>query len=116
MLVLAAGCAGIPPSKPISDMAGIVGRWEGNLVLKAPERGLLFAGASWVLNRDGTFAMTSPWGTARGTYRIVDGRIHFSSRGSTFSGIASLHEGGGGRMLLSWHEDDVASGEWTPAR
>jgi len=116
LLVLAAGCAGIPPAKPISDMEEIAGRWEGNLVLKAPERGLLFAGATWVLNRDGTFAMTSPWGTARGTFRIVDGRIHFPSRGSTFSGIAGVREGGGGRMLLSWHDDDVASGEWTPAR
>jgi len=32
LLVLAAGCAGIPPAKPISDMEEIVGRWEGNLV------------------------------------------------------------------------------------
>ena len=53
VFVLSAGCATIPPSKPISDMAEIAGRWEGNLVLKAPERGLLFAGATWVLNRDG---------------------------------------------------------------
>jgi len=38
VFVLAAGCAGTPPSKRISDMAEIAGRWEGNLVLKAPER------------------------------------------------------------------------------
>ena len=115
VVFLMTGCAAIPPAKPIPDVSAIAGEWEGSLVLKAPQRGLLLVAATWRLNKDGSFVMITPRGAAKGTFRLDDGKVLFSD-GLTFSGIASLYERDGVRILISWHDDDVASGEWTPVK
>ena len=109
------GCETLPPGKPIRDLENIAGTWEGNLTVHRSFFGTVQYGATWVINRDGTFEMiTSRW-RVKGTLRLVDGNILFYD-GPRASGFASLYEDPERKLLLSTGNEPGTLGEWWLAR
>ena len=108
------GCAALS-SKPIQDFKSVAGKWEGNLTRQAAQYGTTTGAATWIINEDGTFEMRTGKWRAKGTMSIQDGKIVYSD-GPLASGIASLHEGSGGRILYSTGDAPGALGAWSPAK
>ncbi|MFQ5912949.1 MAG: hypothetical protein ACE5JS_07185 [Nitrospinota bacterium] len=115
------GC-GTLPAKPIQDVETITGTWNGNLSYQRAQYGTWTVGATWIIQEDGTYAIITPRWSARGTFKIDNGEVHFFSpwaegfysNGRRASGIARLYQNGGGKYLLSSGQPDV-SGAWRPA-
>jgi hypothetical protein len=108
---LAGGCASmsqsstaapaLPPAKALQpgDLASLAGEWEGTLRGKAGTGPL--AGQSTPVKvtvaPDGSYTTSIQGRPGAGMARIADGKVNFA--GSTTRGTATLHEGGGRRVL-----------------
>lgn len=109
------GCGTLSPAKPVQGIESIAGRWEGNLTVQASEYGTTTSGATWIIHENGTYEMITKKWRAKGRVRVYDGKILFSD-GPRGSGIASLHEGPEGRVLVSAGDEPGSFGSWRPAR
>jgi hypothetical protein len=109
LAMVASGCAGLgtsatplPPAKMLqeSDMASLAGEWQGTLRGvggRGPVQGRT-ANARVTVAPDGSFTTSIDGRPGVGKGRIVGGNIVFE--GSTTRGTATLHEGGGRRVLV----------------
>lgn len=108
---LVAGCATLPPVRPIFDAQTIAGTWTGTLKLV---EGATYHGLS-TINPDGTYTVQIPDlppGTFRGIIAFGDGKGIYRSETTGRTGTLTLHEGGGRRVLL-WKADDGSSVAYT---
>ena len=109
LAVVASGCASmersatpLPPAKTLqaADMASLAGEWQGTLRGvggRGPAQGRT-ANARVTVAPDGSFTTNIDGRPGAGTSRIMGGNIVFE--GSTTRGTATLHEGGGRRVLV----------------
>jgi hypothetical protein len=94
--------APLPPAKMLqpADMAGLAGEWQGTLRgvgSSGPLPGRT-ANARVSVAPDGSFTTNIDGVPGQGKGRIEGGKILFE--GSTTRGTATLHEGGGRRVMV----------------
>ena len=100
-MVVATGCAALPPAQPARDLKAIAGRWEGTLALRS---GATYK-ATTVITEDGRFetVVDRPIGelgtSFPGTVKIENGRFRYFSSKTGAVGTMTLHEGEGKRVL-----------------
>ncbi len=95
-------------TRPVTDFAMVAGTWDGTYTYQQSEFGSETIGATWVINPDGTYVMSTKKWVAQGRMKLQDGNIRFYAQppGSTSytsptgSGIASLQQGPKGMMYL----------------
>jgi hypothetical protein len=110
VVMLAGGCAGrgtetaasLPPAKTLqaSDLAGLAGEWHGTLRgvgTTGPLPGRT-ANVRVTVAPDGSFTSSIDGVPGQGKGRIEGGKVVFE--GSTTRGTATLHEGGGRRVMM----------------
>ncbi len=107
------GCA-TAPSVPVQDTKTVTGKWTGSMTYQS-SYGTTTSGSTWTINEDGTYVMSTGMWTAKGTWRLENGKIRFSD-GPRGSGVATLHEGPDGRYLTSTGEAPGSFGTWTPEK
>lgn len=98
--LLVTACASVPPNRPVSDLKGIVGRWEGFGGAKAA--GPLQSGrVELTIREDGSGELFLP--QLRGgtrvpvSFTVSDGKVLYET--SLSRGTLTLHEGDGKRLL-----------------
>ncbi|MGH7358499.1 MAG: hypothetical protein ACREJR_06780 [Candidatus Rokuibacteriota bacterium] len=108
VVMFAAGCAGtgtsatpLPPAKMLqpADLASLAGEWHGTLRGSGgvnPAAGRSAVG-SMTMAPDGSYTTNVSGQLGAGKVRIEGGKILFE--GSATRGTATLHEGGGRRVL-----------------
>ncbi len=108
-VTLASGCAGtgtrsaapLPPAKMLQpgDLAGLAGEWHGTLRGVGTTGPLVGRTANLrvTVAPDGSFTSNVDGVPGQGKGRIEGGKILFE--GSTARGAATLHEGGGRRVM-----------------
>jgi hypothetical protein len=98
LLVLAvvaiAGCASLPPARPISDIALIVGRWQGQITFGRGPDELFYL----TINPDSSLAASWDGVTRHGKIALEGGRARFSLY--IWSGSLDYLEGNGDRVIL----------------
>jgi hypothetical protein len=109
-VMLASGCAGtgmsapatpLPPAKMLqaSDLASLAGEWHGTFRGSGgpnPAAGRSAVG-SLTIAPDGSYTTNFSGNLGAGKARIEGGKLVFE--GSATRGVATLHEGGGRRVL-----------------
>ena len=113
-------CATLPPIQPIRDLNSIAGKWEGTW------HGPLGADPfSITIKKDGTWESIVPadsnlarkFGTRFvGTVNLSEGKCRFKSQTTGMTGIYTLHEGGGRRVLVIVSDDGKSRAELEPAK
>ena len=111
------GCAALPPAQPAHDLTNIVGKWEG-FVLDA--RRQPFYPSTLTIRPDGTFENHVPsLGSQErfvGTVGVIDEQFRWKNATDGRTGVFTLHEGGGKRVLISDGGGTVGSAQWEPAK
>jgi hypothetical protein len=113
--LLLAGCATLPPAKPVQDLKVLSGTWTGTVVT----RGGGSHSAMMTINDDGTYVAvvpTIPPGTFKGTARVVGGKVQIKSETTGRTGTWTLHEGDGQRVLIVIADDGSSESRYTPQR
>lgn len=114
MATLVAGCATLPPAKPVQDIRTIAGKWEGTGT--APFGTFPYA---LTIKEDGSWeglAPTSPFPKSEGTMAARDGKVRSVSKTTGITYTITLHEGEGQRILSGRSEDGSVTFRLTPAR
>jgi hypothetical protein len=117
-----AGCA-TSMTQPVTDFQMVAGTWDGNYTYQAAEYGTETIGATWVINPDGTYEMSTRKWVAQGKMKLQDGNILFNAQpltGSSYSspvasGFASLQKARAGLFLASTGNVPGTHGTWTRA-
>ena len=110
-----AGCATLPPAKPVQDLKVLSGNWTGTVVT----RGGGSHSATMTINDDGTYVAlvpTIPPGTFKGTARVVGGKVQIKSETTGRTGTWTLHEADGQRVLIVIADDGSSESRYTPQR
>jgi hypothetical protein len=110
--LLFAGCATLPPAKPVQDLTVLSGTWSGTVVT----RNTGTHNATMTISPDGTYVAvvpTIPPGTFRGTARVVGGKVLFKSETTGRTGTWTLHEGEGQRVLVVIADDGTSESRYT---
>jgi hypothetical protein len=113
--LLLAGCATLPPARPVHDFKMLSGTWTGTDVT----RGGSSHSGTMTINDDGTYIAvvpTIPPGTFKGTARIVGGKVQIKSETTGRTGTWTLHEGDGQRVLIVIADDGSSEARYTPQR
>lgn len=116
MALVLAGCASLPPAKPIADLTDIAGKWEG---WGGNERG---TGAYQItIKEDGSYDGFAPGvGPAgkkyNGIVRLSGGKIRLQSHTTGVTGTITLHEGDEKRVLKFASDDKSVWFEVKPAK
>jgi hypothetical protein len=110
MLVVAilAGCASLPPAKPIDNPASIVGQWRGTAWDPVGK-----SQVTLTYKADGTYEFITPNARGTGSWRVADGKVYWSNTAG-MKGQATLHEGDGDRVLKAVSDDGRFSSEVRP--
>jgi hypothetical protein len=113
----------IPPAQPIRDFKDIAGKWEGTICSTA---GLGCSPIVTIIREDGTGESIVPQSSAffpyseQGRYlvtrELVEGKIRIKNKTSGETGIATLHEGGGKRVLVYISDNGITRAEYKPAQ
>ncbi len=102
--IVLAGCATLPPARPIQDVKTLAGVWEGRI--KSPSGPDLPVVVT--IKEDGSYVITSPSERVTGTIYLSGTQPLFkTSRPS--SGTVTLYEGEGKRMLRFVSTDEVST-------
>lgn len=112
---LVAGCATLPPAKPVQDLKVLSGTWAGTVVTRA----IGTHSSTITINDDGTWVAVVPTiqpGTFKGTARVVGGKVQWKSETTGRTGTWTLHEGDGQRVLLVIADDGSSESRYTPKR
>jgi tetratricopeptide (TPR) repeat protein len=111
-------CTTLPPIQPIRDLNSIAGKWEGIWYSS-----LGIDPMSLTIRQDGTYEGIVPPGSNLaikfgthfvGTGKLSKGTYRFKSQKTGMTGVYTLHEGGGRRVLVSVSDDGRARGEFEP--
>ena len=96
LIMVLAGCATVPPAKPIAAFREIAGTWEGQYVLPSGQ-----LGPRWehTIREDGQIRFKRFDPPVEGTrqLQLCDGKAVYDSL--FWSGALTLHEGEGRRIL-----------------
>jgi len=111
MVAAAVSCSSLPPSKPVSSVGEIAGKWEGT---GAGPGGAVQAVTT--ISPDGRYTTLLPTGTFTGTVTLVDGKLRAKSDQTGRTGTYTLHEKDGKRTLIYTSDDGRVGGEMTPAK
>jgi hypothetical protein len=111
MIVVAAGCASVPPAKNVTSVADLAGKWSGT---GWGPRGS--GDVTMSINPDGTYTAVVPSGTFTGKITLTDGKLRSLSDQSKATGTFTLHEGDGKRVLRHKGDDGQTGSELRPAR
>ena len=113
----------IPPAQPIRDFKDIAGKWEGTICSTA---GLGCSPIVTIIREDGTGESIVPldsWlfpysdkGRFYLTQELVEGKIRVKNKTSGETGIRTLHEKGGKRVLVYRSDDGNNRAEFEPAQ
>ncbi len=89
-----AGCAPLPPARPVTDINLIAGRWRGQITFQGGPYQLFYL----TINPDGTLVASWDGMTRWGKVTLEGGRTRFGLY--IWSGNIDYLEGGGERVLL----------------
>jgi hypothetical protein len=98
------GCASsLPPAQPASDLKSIAGKWECTVTMAGSAKRVP---ASMTISENGAFetiipSFSNPGPKFVGSYRVEGGKYMWKSDTSGRTGTATLHEGGGQRVLVN---------------
>jgi len=119
---LAFACATLPPAQPIRDHKDIAGKWEGTIFSTTLGSSPIVV----IIREDGTgesivpesspFFPYSDQGRFYQTRELVEGKIRSKSKTSGETGIVTLHEAGGKRVLIYRSDDGYTQGKYEPAQ
>ena len=103
-----AGCATLPPAQPARDIKSIAGKWECTIATANVAR----VKSTMTIGDDGKAEIIVPGASNPGprfvtNYRVEAAKFRWKSDTTGRTGIATLHEGDGRRVLV--HEVDGAS-------
>lgn len=117
VLVLATACASLPPAKPAGSLKDIAGTWEGSGRSTVQGRAISWT-TTLTIKEDGTWENIIPGAPPPGpryvgTMQVVDGKYRWKSNTSGQSGVVTLHEGEGRRVLVSQNDAGDARAEYT---
>jgi hypothetical protein len=115
--VVVTACSSLPPTKPATDLKAIAGKWEGWLTLPNGNR----VPATSTIREDGTVetivpALTNPGPRFVARVTVQDGKYRWKSETTGRTGVFTLHEGDGRRVLVGRPDDGSGSSEYTPAK
>jgi hypothetical protein len=111
LVVLAAGCASLPPAKHMTSVADVAGKWAGT---GWGPRGS--GPVTMTINPDGTYTGVVPSGTFSGKITLTGGKLRSLGDQSKAPGTFTLYEGDGRRVLRHANDDGQTGSELTPAR
>jgi NitT/TauT family transport system substrate-binding protein len=106
LATLVAGCASLPPARPIADVRSLAGAWTGTMAID----GAAHEGVS-TIEPDGRYTVLLPHrppGRFTGVITVRDGQARYRSDTTGSTGTLTLHEDGGRRTLV-WRADDGSS-------
>jgi hypothetical protein len=110
-LVVATGCATLPPVQPAMDLKQVVGQWEGtgtsSTVRSFPVK--------LSVRPDGTYESFTP-NRFTGTVTVADKQFRWKSTDTGRTGTWTLHEGDGRRVLTMQTDDGSITWNLTPVR
>ena len=117
-VVALSGCASLPPAQPARDLKSIAGKWECTITTTSSTKGIP---SSITISENGAFetiipSASNPGPRFVGSYRVEGAKYVWKSETTGRTGTATLHEGGGRRVLV--HEVSAGSGysECIPAK
>ena len=111
IVALIAACASAPPSKAVTNVSQVAGKWQGT--------GYGPGGAvpvTQTFNPDGTYSGALPSGPFSGKITVTDGKLRGTSDRTGTTGTYTLHEGEGRRVLRYKSDDGRITAELSPAR
>ena len=124
-VALVCACATLPPAQPIRDFKDVAGKWEGTYYSRAGGRELV-SPIGLIIREDGTGESIVPldsWlfpysdkGRFYLTQELVEGKIRVKNKTSGETGIRTLHEGGGKRVLIYRADDGLTQAVLEPAQ
>jgi hypothetical protein len=122
VVALAFACATLPPAQPIRDFKDIAGKWEGTVSSAA----LGSSPMVLIIREDGTgesivpqeskFFPYSDQGRFYLKHELVEGKIRVKNNTSGETGIRTLQEKGGKRVLVYRSDDGYTTAEVEPAQ
>lgn len=111
---LLAGCATLPPAKPVADLRSVAGKWEGTVTA-----GFGTVPYTLTIKEDGSWEAVAPAippGRFEGRMSVKDGKIRFISHTTGRTGTYTLHEGEGKRVLAGATDEKDVTVELRPAK
>jgi hypothetical protein len=113
---LLAGCASLPPAKPVTSLGQIAGKWQGVFRSQGGQQTVI---KEQTIRPDGTWESLTPGSTPErhtGVVQLVDGKLRGRSATSGRTSTWTLHEGEGKRVLMAVNDDGSGAAELTPAK
>ena len=113
---LLAGCASLPPARPVTSLGQIAGKWEGVFRSSGGQQTVI---KEQIVRADGTWESLTPYATPQrhtGVVQLVDGKLKGKSATSGRTSTWTLHEGEGRRVLMAVNDDGSGASELTPAK
>lgn len=115
-LTVLGACASLPPAKSATDLKAIAGKWEGTIQLRQGSYPF-----TSTIREDGTTetiipGATNPGPRFVGRVTVENGRYRWKSETTGRTGIYTLHEGDGRRVLVGRADDGGSATEATPAK
>jgi hypothetical protein len=108
--VLPAGCASLPPERPVTSINDIVGKWRGTVRFGLGP----FEFVNVTINPDSTMVMEWGSSTKWGRVTLANGRASFDL--GIWSGSLYYLEGPGERVLLMKANFGVFDAQLTPLK
>ncbi len=123
VVALAWACATLPPPQPIGDFKQIAGTWEGTV---CSTLGQVCSPIVTIYREDGTGESIVPQDSPFFRYgdqghffltnELIEGKIRYKGKTTGNSGITTLYEGGGKRVLIAISDDGKTKAEYKPAQ
>jgi hypothetical protein len=118
-------CATLPPAKPIRDFRDIAGKWEGTIETFYKGQTII-SPIVLITRKDGTGESFVPKGSPHFPYsdqgkfhftqELIAGKIRIANTRTGETGIRTLHEGGGKRVLIYKADDGLTRAVLEPAQ
>ncbi len=89
--LVATACASLPPTKPVTEVGSLAGRWEGQVLATGQS-------LAWDVAPDGSVRWKAPAGSGTGKLSLREGRLFYESSTGR-SSFFDYHEGDGKRVL-----------------
>src|SRR5262249_8367806 len=113
MIMLAASLAAGQPTQPATELAQIVGTWEGTLTNRGQQYPITLT-----IRDDGTWASVVPGVPTgpnfSGTVRVDSGKFRYRTKENGIEGTYTLREGDGKRALELLNDPRTTSARMTP--
>jgi hypothetical protein len=110
-LLVATGCASMPPAVAVNDLGAVAGKWEG--AIQTPNGTLP---AVITIDKAGTYEAVVNGRPFVGVLSLDGGRIRVKSTTTGRTGVWTLQERDGQKVLVLRGDDGKSAGEARPVK